>query len=308
MKTGVYTPTFFLARKGLTMKINSKTVIGRSGGTIILEDDDLLSSVHCEINPTLLEVTIKDLDSTNGVYVNRQKIFPNTDFKINVGDEVKIGRDTYILCDSDREAKKIDPPSDRRRYPRAKNLYSLENLINFYSAQVIFRFIYLLVFLAAIASTFLNMHLEIPIPEELSMLTKFYNEQVVFSGLKVIFIVYGLSLLHGLALHLYFNRDPIRKLFSLGVYFVLILYTVDFANGPLGAIRTYLTARQELMELDPSDKSIVKLKTLVRLKDNLARSYKSTKQKLEDPDKKVLEKDYKALDNQLMKRINKVRK
>lgn len=308
MKTGVYTPNFFLARKGLTIKINSKTTIGRSNGTIILDDDDLLSSIHCEINPTLMEVTIRDLDSTNGVFVNRQKIFPNSDVRLNAGDEVKIGRDTYIFCDNDEAAKKIDPPADRRRHARARNLYSLENFVNFYSAQVIFRVIYLVVFIAAIASTFLNMHLEIPVPENLSMLSKFYNEQVIFSGLKIIFLVYGLSLVHSLLLHLYFNRNPLRKIASLAVYFVLIFYTVDFANGPLGGVRTYLTARQKLQEMDPSVKSIVKLKTLVHLKDSLSKSYKITKNKLPETEQDVLEKDFKNLEDQLMKRISKVKK
>lgn len=306
MKTGIFTPNFYLARKGQVIKINTVTKIGRTQGDIILEDDELLSNLHCEITPTLLSVTIRDLDSTNGVYVNKQKIFPNTDVKLNVGDEVKLGRDSYILCDNDKEVKKIDPPRDRRKHPRAENLYSLENLVNFYSAQWMFRFIYLFVLIAGITSTFLNVHLDLPVPAELQILTKLYNDQIIFSGLKVIFIIYGLSLLHGLALHFYFNRNPLRKIFSLVVYFIAVFMLVDFKHGPLSGVKSYLTARTSIEQMKPDEKGIIQLKTLVHHKDLLTKGYKFTRSKLNEEDQKTLEKDYKTMVKKVSDKISSV--
>lgn len=306
MKTGIFTPNFFLARKGLVIKINTTTTIGRSQGNIILEDNELLSSIHCVINPTLMAVTIRDLNSTNGVFVNKEKIFPNTDVKLNVGDEVRLGNDTYILCDNEAEVKKIDPPSDRRKHPRARNLYALDNLVNFYSAQWLFRFLYLFVLIGAIASTFLNVHLDVPVPAELGVLSKLYSEQIIFSGLKIIFIVYAFSLIHSLALHLYFNRNPLRKIFSVAVYLVAVFVMVDFSYGPLSGVKSYLTARTAIEQLRPEDKGITKLKTLVYHKDLLTKGFKITRSKLNEEDRKVLEKDYKAMVKQLTDRISKI--
>lgn len=308
MKTAIYTPNFFLVKKGFVIKITTKTVIGRSEGDVVLEDDELLSSIHCEINPKLLEATIKDLNSTNGVYVNKQKIFPGTDFKLNVGDVVRIGSDDYVLYDNEKAVKKLNPPEDRRRHPRAENLYSFGNLLNFFSASNFFRFIYLAICLATLVSVFMNIHLEMVVPKKLEMLTKIYSDQILFSGLKLIFLVWVLSLVHSLALHLYFNRNPLRIILSLVPYFVIVFLVVDFSTGPLGGIKSYIVERQHIENFIPGKKAIVELKKIVLHQEKIAKAYAFTKDKLNLEEQKILDQDYKILQDKIVSDIGKLNK
>jgi hypothetical protein len=306
MKTAIYTPNFYLARKGFVIKITTKTLIGRTQGDVILEDDELLSSLHCEINPRLLEVFIKDLDSTNGVFVNKQKIFPNTDVRLNAGDLIKIGKDEYTLCDNEKAVRKIDPPADRRKHRRAENLYSYKNLWNFYSAHTLFRVVYYLAILAATASLFLNVHIEIPVPQELDILSKLYADQIVLSGLKIIFMVFAISLVHSLGLHLYFNRNPMRKGISLAVYLILLFLLVDFRNGPLWGVKQYILERQAIENFKPQKRAIVQLKEIVKHQEKLRSGYRFTLGLLHSDQQKILKDDFKKLEDQVMKEINKI--
>src|SRR5690606_21234597 len=104
-------------------------------------------------------------NSRNGVFINKEKIEPGKEVKLNPGDSVQIGRFEYIFYDNEAEAKKTQPKESRRKHPRPKYLYGYENLLTFYSAPYLFRGIYLIIFLATAASFALNLRINIPVPE-----------------------------------------------------------------------------------------------------------------------------------------------
>jgi hypothetical protein len=307
MKTNIFTPNFFLAHKDQLIRINTKMKIGRSQGDIVLEDDSLLSAIHCEINPMLLDVHIRDLDSTNGVYINNQKILPQTDFKLTVGDFVKIGSREYIFFDNEKEAKKIMPKPEKRKHPRPKNLHGPENLLTFYAAPYLFRGIYLIVMLGAVASFLLNIHIDVSVPENLKFLSNLYSDQIIFSGIKTVFLIWIISLIHSFLMVLYLNRNPVRKGLGLACYLALLFVMVDFKHGPLSGVKGYIVERKEVEALNTSEKGIVSLKNIVTHKNAFTKSYEFTKYRLEEKEQKVLERDYTNVMMKMESKISKIK-
>jgi len=308
LKTNIFVPSFFLARKDQLIRIDRPMIIGRSKGDIILEDDEMLSSAHCEIRPQLLQAFIKDLNSRNGVFVNKEKIKPGVEVQLRAGDAIQIGSHEYIFYDKEEEAKETQPKENRRKHPRPKNLYGYENLFTFYASPYLFRGIYLFLILGTAASFLLNIHLNMPVPEKLSFLESLYKEEIVFAGIKLVFLVWMASLVHGFLMTIYFNRNPVRKGISFAAYCVVIAFMVDFQYGPLGSIKRYLIDRKNLEGLDVSDKAIVNLKNIVDHKEALAKSYEKSKRKIRDEQFALLDKDYKDVINRLDQKIARLNK
>lgn len=308
MKTRTFTPSFYLANKDMYFSINTKITIGRSAGDIVLEEDEMLSSVHCELQPRLLEVFIKDLNSTNGTFVNEQKIFPTTEVKLKVGDQVKIGSSVYTLFDDIKEAKKLQPGRNRRKNPRPKNYYGFSNFVTFFAASKPYHILYVALLILTILSFALNLKLDVILPDHLQFISKMYSEQILHSGIRTVFMVYFLSLIHGLTMQLYFNRNPLRKIFSLVVFGAGIFMLADFAYGPLGGIKMYAVERKEVEELKPGEKAIVYLRKLTDHKSNLKRGQKEVAKLVREEDKKFLADDYEKLMKKLDSEINKVGK
>lgn len=296
-----------MAHKDQLVRIDRPTIIGRSKGDIILEDDDLLSSAHCEIRPQLLQAFIKDLNSRNGVFINKEKIEPGKEVKLNPGDSVQIGRFEYIFYDNEAEAKKTQPKESRRKHPRPKNLYGYENLLTFYSAPYLFRGIYLIIFLATAASFALNLQINIPVPEKLEFLGTIYKEEIIFTGVKLLFLIWLASFVHSFLMTIYFNRNPVRKGVSLAAYLIVVFLLVDFKHGPLGGIKSYIIDRENLESLNVSSKAIVNLKNIVDHKDALAKSYAASRRKIREEKYPLLDKDYKEVINRLDSKIAKLK-
>ena len=295
MKTKTYTPTFFFANKELVIKIDKKTVIGRSQGDVILEENSLLSAIHCVVRPTLTELFIKDLNSSNGVFVNRAKIPVDQEVPLQVGDVVKIGSDDYIMFNDAKEVKKAVPGPDRRKNARPRNLYTFKNLTNFYSASGFYRGVYLLMLIVAIASSFLHLKIDAQTPEHLDFLTKLYSEQIIYSGIRLVFIVWFASLLHSFAMVLYFNRNPLRQGMSLVAYFAFLFVMNDFSNGPLGEFKSYLVERESIQNLKIDSKAIVHLKNITNHQATLTRAYGFTVKKLPEDKQLILKQDYQSV-------------
>jgi pSer/pThr/pTyr-binding forkhead associated (FHA) protein len=74
--------------------------IGRASGADFILDGALVSRVHCRL--TALsggELEVTDLESTNGTYINGQRITTAT---LNSGDKLKVGRlELMVLKDNE---------------------------------------------------------------------------------------------------------------------------------------------------------------------------------------------------------------
>jgi pSer/pThr/pTyr-binding forkhead associated (FHA) protein len=77
-------------RQGRTIEIASATVIGRDAGTgIRLDGDEFASSQHARIEPRQDGVWVEDLGSTNGTFLNGERI---TAERLQPGDVVRVGQ------------------------------------------------------------------------------------------------------------------------------------------------------------------------------------------------------------------------
>ena len=82
----------FIAFQGKKIPITAKIKIGRSGENDIVIDDNMTSRDHAEIQKIKDAYFIKDLNSTNGTFINDVKVPKDKYIKLNLDDVIKIGR------------------------------------------------------------------------------------------------------------------------------------------------------------------------------------------------------------------------
>jgi pSer/pThr/pTyr-binding forkhead associated (FHA) protein len=75
----------------LTFRLPAGSVktIGRSTGAEFIVDAALVSRLHCQLTATKDSLHVKDLDSTNGTFVNGQRV---TTAELKDGDKLAVGR------------------------------------------------------------------------------------------------------------------------------------------------------------------------------------------------------------------------
>lgn len=78
------------AYKGKVFKLADELTIGRSSDCTLVLDDAYVSQMHARIFPRGDRFMVEDLGSTNGTYLNRQRITSATE--LQRGDKVKIGK------------------------------------------------------------------------------------------------------------------------------------------------------------------------------------------------------------------------
>ena len=78
--------------KNKNIPLISKITIGRSNDSNIIIDDGLTSRNHALIQKIKNDFFIKDLNSTNGTFVNEEKIPKDMYIKIKPGDVIRIGK------------------------------------------------------------------------------------------------------------------------------------------------------------------------------------------------------------------------
>jgi pSer/pThr/pTyr-binding forkhead associated (FHA) protein len=79
------------AADAATFRMPAGTVktIGRSTGAEFILDAPLVSRLHCQLTANDDALQVKDLDSTNGTFVNDKRI---TTAQLRAGDRLKVGR------------------------------------------------------------------------------------------------------------------------------------------------------------------------------------------------------------------------
>lgn len=75
---------------------NMKT-IGRATQADFIVDANLVSRVHCRLTAGATELEVTDLDSTNGTFVNGQRI--ETSARMKSGDRLGVGRVELLISE-----------------------------------------------------------------------------------------------------------------------------------------------------------------------------------------------------------------
>lgn len=77
------------ARVTFRIPIGSVKTIGRSTGAEFIVDAALVSRLHCQLTATIDALRVKDLDSTNGTFVNGSRVQTE---ELYDGDTLSVGR------------------------------------------------------------------------------------------------------------------------------------------------------------------------------------------------------------------------
>lgn len=89
------------------LEMNQELIIGRSSELEMVLIEDMVSRHHAKITTTDDEITIEDLGSTNGTFVNGEKI---TKCKLKEGDRILIGTSIIKLVYEEFDASQPPPP------------------------------------------------------------------------------------------------------------------------------------------------------------------------------------------------------
>ncbi len=76
-------------KAGVSHAINTELTIGRAAGCQVTLDDTYISQIHTRLNRGESGVVVEDLGSTNGTYLNRQRVTAPT--VVGIGDRLQVG-------------------------------------------------------------------------------------------------------------------------------------------------------------------------------------------------------------------------
>lgn len=76
------------------LPVRTVRTIGRSSGAQFILDAALVSRLHCQITARSQLLEVKDLESTNGTFVNGQRVQTGT---LKEGDTLSIGRVDLVV-------------------------------------------------------------------------------------------------------------------------------------------------------------------------------------------------------------------
>ncbi len=94
------------------IRMNREIIIGRSSDLDMVLVEDMVSRRHAKITSTDMEVYIQDLGSTNGTFVNGEKISRS---RLNEGDRVLVGTSIMKVVGADERSFSQTEAEARRR-------------------------------------------------------------------------------------------------------------------------------------------------------------------------------------------------
>ena len=88
-------PKMIVSIDGVVIKevqlTKERTTLGRRPYNDVVIDNLAVSGEHAALQLTGAEVTLEDLGSTNGTYVNEIKLIPDAPVRLRHGDEIRFG-------------------------------------------------------------------------------------------------------------------------------------------------------------------------------------------------------------------------
>ena len=297
-ETEVFTPKHFLQvlNTGKIFEVTKPMVAGRKDQEINLSYTKV-SSTHFEVMPKGISLFIRDLQSTNGTYVNKVKI--GTDLlPLASGDEIQIG-ELRILYSSVRP-EKVRATEDH--FEDMSFSEQLKEIIHVSYGRV---FAYL-IFIAFVGWAIqLSRHDAKPLPADLAFLEVLRLQDISTSAS---WVVYAVALLGPLLIHLYASRkwvsnytfpkagQLLRSFFLIGVFFVsvlmVIIHDINLKKNH-ERVKQFIRARQYLLRTKADKNADLEFKwyereyNRLRLQTEEGTETRTQLQKLHDEDVKT---------------------
>jgi hypothetical protein len=94
------------------LRMNREIIIGRSSDLDMVLVEDMVSRRHAKISTTEAEIYIQDMGSTNGTFVNGEKVQRS---RLNEGDRILVGTSIIKVVGVDADANHASEAEARRR-------------------------------------------------------------------------------------------------------------------------------------------------------------------------------------------------
>jgi pSer/pThr/pTyr-binding forkhead associated (FHA) protein len=98
------------------LRMNREIIIGRSSDLDMVLVEDMVSRKHAKISTTATEIFIEDLGSTNGTFVNGEKI---TRSRLSEGDRILVGTSIIKMVGADPSVNATQSEAEARRQMQA---------------------------------------------------------------------------------------------------------------------------------------------------------------------------------------------
>ena len=109
-ETLIFLTVEFGLNEGKTYELTLPATIGRSSGADVTIRDTLLSREHCKIEQSDAGYTITDLNSSNGLRVQGNKLESGSSVPVSSGDSIELGRSVMRFETILNEAPVVDTP------------------------------------------------------------------------------------------------------------------------------------------------------------------------------------------------------
>jgi len=103
------------------LRMNREIIIGRSSDLDMVLVEDMVSRRHAKITSTTADVYIQDLGSTNGTFVNGEKVSRT---RLSEGDRILVGTSIIKLVTADQASSGQSEAEARRRLEAGANRHS----------------------------------------------------------------------------------------------------------------------------------------------------------------------------------------
>lgn len=109
-------------------------VIGRARECDFVIDSNQVSRLHAQFDFDYQQVVIRDLGSTNGTFLNGERLQANKDYRLRASDVVRISNECTLIFDDPATTHQLDPtemsPAGLRLDESAAQVYILDNLLD----------------------------------------------------------------------------------------------------------------------------------------------------------------------------------
>lgn len=245
--TEIFQAVYFLIGNKQAIKITKSVTIGRGEVDCQIKDTKL-STNHCKVFIKGLRVLVVDLSSTNGTFINGDKLAPNVEYELKLGSKLNIGSFTYILSDENKIVNNTyDSTAVSGINTSEVSPFELKNLYNFFNIHISWKIAYLVESICLLAVYYFSMPDSL-FPKTFSAIAGHYHDQYLLRLVYLGVAFYLGSLFHSYVIAHYFKKSKMLSsvAFAFLLIFKLLFTTMSLTFTDHNKIESYLKTRDQI--------------------------------------------------------------